>query len=346
MSTDREYRLPGDWKLQACVTPLSEVYDWSQDFLGIPEAWRVNTGTAAGGVPIIVAVVDTGVDAHHPDLAGAVNDLADFTGSINGPTDVVGHGTWCCGCIGARANEVGTRGVAYDCRILSAKVLGDNGSGSDRSIEQGLRWAYLKGARFFSLSLGGRGMGDRLRGLFREFAQEGRFCFAAAGNDGGATNEPAAWPDLCAVAACGADGKLTKFSSFDEAVDIIAPGVEMLGPIPGGRWGKMSGTSMACPKACGVGMLAYGKHATAGQTDLANIADMVAHLRKTARRNAADGRLYLLDPVALLRDEHPPIAPVPPQPQPPGGGFEYPIPGLGISIRVPARAGDYVGVGA
>lgn len=310
------YTLP-PFEAEISAVPLSETADWSLDFLGIPDLWAKTRG-AVNGKPIVVCVLDTGCDANHQDLqGGAIIDSADFTKSMWGPADRNGHGTWCASMIGARAgNDIGVRGVAPECQILVAKVLGDSGAGSDASIFAGLDWAYRKGAQFFSLSLGGPAMSERLHSLFREVTQEkGRFVFCAAGNDGGSVNFPARWDESIAVGACDKNGDLVKFSSRGSELDIIAPGVDMLAAAPGNRYATMSGTSMATPVACSVGVLAYAKHQQdGGNTDLTNQAEMLDHLRRTAVKK---GQWGLLNPKQLFA-EHKPLPPVPsPAPIPP-----------------------------
>lgn len=292
------YRLPPDWVAEATNTPLAELVDWWEKLLGVPENWRENAGMLPDR-PARIAVLDTGCDVDHPDLKGQVIAAKDFTRSINGYRDVQGHGTWCASMIAAASNDTGIRGVCYKSQLIIAKVLGDNGSGTDDQILHGLQWAYDQGADAFSLSLGGRGMSNRLRDAFDAIAKAGRFTFAAAGNDGGTLNDPAAFPSVVSVGAVGKDGRMTAFTSRDSRLTILAPGYDMVGAIPGGRYAKMTGTSMACPLACAIGVLAWCKHmAHGGNSDLKTVDDMKAHLKRTAKPTV-DG-FGLIDPTKLL----------------------------------------------
>jgi subtilisin family serine protease len=299
-----DYRLPPDWSLTPVSTPLAEVLDPFQDFLGVAELQKKTAGKA-NGHPLTYAVLDTGIDADHRDLAGQIIDQADFTGSLFGSDDRHGHGTWCCGAIVAAANDYGVRGIAYEARLLSAKVLGDNGSGSDQMIARGLSWAYKKGADVFSLSLGGGRMSESLHGLFREISQQkGKFIFCAAGNDGGPVNYPAAWPEVAGVGAVDANGKLTKFTSRGPELDILAPGVAIVSTVPGNRHGTMTGTSMACPIAAAIGGLIYADAVNNGRADqLDSIDEMIALLRRTGRCEEGDEcRFPLIDPRRLAKE--------------------------------------------
>lgn len=319
------YRLPPDWQLVPAATPLSEVVDPFQEYLGVAELQQKSAGLillgGQGGArrPLVYATLDTGIDSNHRDLAGQVLDSQDFSGSLWGPVDRVGHGTWVAGCIAAAANDFGIRGIAYEAKLLCPKVLSDNGSGTDSMISAGLRWAYLKGADVFSLSLGGGRMSESLHGLFREVSQQsGKFIFAAAGNDGGSVNYPAAWDDCCcAVGAVDGQGRLTQFTSRGRELDILAPGVDLLSTVPGNRHAKMTGTSMATPIAAAIGGLVFAEAVQTGRGgELDSILEMIDRLRNTGRQQGDD--YPLIDPRKLSREFEPP-APQPPT-QPPATG--------------------------
>jgi len=299
------FRLP-HFTMERVVKALSETYDWSLQFLGIPEAWKL-----AKGAGVTVAILDTGCDLNHPDLQGAIADYARFAPSgFPDVEDRVGHGTWCAGMIGARANGVGVCGVAPDCKLLIGKVLGDDGSGSEQSIAAGVSWAMSKGADIISLSLGGPMMSNSTRAKFQSFVrQPEHFAFGAAGNDGNKTDVdfPAKWPELICVGAVDKAGNPTDFSNGGPRVDIWAPGYQMLSTIPGG-YGRMSGTSMATPEAAAIGALALSKHrAHGGNSDLQTTEQMRDHLKKTAKHG-------VIGPADLLNaiDVSPAVPPVVP----------------------------------
>ena len=329
-------RLPPDVRATRVTTPLTEVHDWSIKAYGIEDAWRENRGTI-NGKPVRAAVLDCGIDVRHPDLKDAIHNVKDFSGSMHGWNDGMGHGTWCASMLGARAdNNLGVAGIAPLCELVICKVLGDSGGGTDEMIYAGLQWALKQGASFFSMSLGGPQMNSRLRSLCREIVSTpGHFLFAAAGNDGAAVNFPAAWPEFVAVGAVDKQQKLTEFTSRGPELDVLGPGVDMLGCVPGG-YATMSGTSMACPFCCGVGILTYAKHAVdPGPTPIRGQADMLEHLK---RHSAPLGEYGLIDPKKLLADNggaKPPAAP--------GDGGEWGF--RGVKVHVPARSGDRVSIG-
>lgn len=338
-SEDRFFLPP--FSMRFVLQPMSEVHDWSHEFLGIKEAWKQNQGE---GVKVLVA--DTGVDMDHPDLE--IADAVDFTGSSIGPRDRLDHGTWCCGFIAAKANAFGVRGIAPHCKLYSAKVLGDDGSGTERSIASGIQYAMRIGADFVSMSLGGYSMSNWMRGVIREYVSgKGRFIFAAAGNDGhpNTVNYPAKWPETIAVAAVDKNGRRARFSSMGEEVDIASPGVNMISTVTGGRYAKMSGTSMATPCACGVGILSRSEHLKQQKgAELETYGQMRQLLKDTALDVGPDGYdsqygFGLIQPGAMLpRQEDGEPAPEPD----PEDQREYDI-GF-AKIHIPARQGDQIGL--
>lgn len=283
-----DWRLPGDITLKAIPKALSEVVDWSITWAGIDRLWAKSEGAG-----IKVAVLDTGVDADHPDLAGAIVDAADFTGSRFGFDDKQSHGSWCAGMIAARrGNSIGIVGVAPRSALLVGKVLGDNGIGNDRAIEAGIRWADKRGADIISMSLGGPAEMPAVLRAIREFlsAKPSRCVVCAAGNDGhdnDTVGYPARYRETVSVAAIDKSGNLTKFSSYNNSVTIAGPGLEMLSTIPRdfGSYGLMSGTSMATPLIAGVLALALAKHRDdPGMTPMDSTESIKKHLAETAKK--------------------------------------------------------------
>jgi subtilisin family serine protease len=316
------------------ASSLAETHDWSLPFLGIPPLWKLSEGEG-----VRVAVLDTGCDLDHPDLQGAVADAKDFSGSLWGVRDRQGHGTHCAGVIGARANDIGIRGIAPKCELLIGKVLGDDGSGTEDAIRAGLEWAFERGAHIVSMSLGGPRMSERLHDAIKAIVKSAhRFVICAAGNDGRANsvNYPAVWDETIAVAAVDENGRLTKFSSQGPQVDIAAPGANILStvPITAGGYARMSGTSMATPIVAAIAALCLAKHLKqGGHTGLESWRDLQAHLRKTARDAGPVGPdtgygYGIIDPAKLLDavTVTPPVTPTPEGPQ-------------GVTLRVKDAAG-------
>ncbi len=300
---EHHVRLPPDVKITPSVAQLSETVSWADDMLGSEAAWKLSQGDG-----VVVAMLDTGCFVAHPDLRDAILDARDFTRSRFGPGDVHGHGTHVAGLVGARAgNNIGIRGIAPKCKLLIAKVLGDDGGGSDEAIAAGLLWAAERGAHIFSLSLGGAFDMPATKAAIRDIVSVGnRFPFAAAGNDGGAVNYPARYDQFVSVGAYDQNGRLTDFTSRVGRLDIVGPGVEMLSCAPDGGYQKMTGTSQACPCVAGVGALAVAKHIADGSdTDLRSPDDMREHMQKCATDSGQGYRLVNARKLLELHGEKP-----------------------------------------
>ncbi|MGI5353293.1 S8 family peptidase [Streptomyces sp. CA-250714] len=232
------------------------------------QAIRTNRSSLTGR-DVKIAVIDTGVDTRHPDLAGRIEAMASF---IPGETveDGHGHGTHCIGTAAGPAEpKQGPRyGVACDARILAAKGLDNAGDGSDGPILAAVAWAVAHGARVISMSLGARvRRGELFPQTYEKLAQRalrrGTLIVAAAGNDSERpphiepVNRPANCPSILAVGSL--DRGLTP-SFFSNGgtngpggeVNIAAPGSDIRSAAPGGGYDTLSGTSMATPHVAGV----------------------------------------------------------------------------------------------
>jgi thermitase len=205
-----------------------------------------------------VAIVDSGAYSNHPDI-GRIIAQRDFVEDDAVADDDNGHGTHVTGIAGALTdNGKGVAGGCFDCELLIAKVMGRIGFTTDSRIVKGINWSANHGADVVNLSLGGSGDSSVLRTAVDRAYGRGALVVAAAGNEG--TNEPqypAAYSKVIAVSATTADGRLARFSSRGDWVDLAAPGTDILSTRMSGGYGRMSGTSMSAPFVSGLaGLLA------------------------------------------------------------------------------------------
>lgn len=336
MNREPIYRLP-PFRIEATFTPqtLAETIDWGLAMLNVPSHWQ---RTAGRGVR--VAVLDTGIDADHPDLAAAIDDLYDFTRSRSGTADANGHGTHTAGIVAARKNGGGVVGVAPECRLIVGKVLGDDGSGSSSGVAAGVDWACDQGADVINLSLGSPDSDPRLHAAIQRATAKGKFVIAAAGNAGRANSVgyPARWNETVAIAAVDRHGRLAGFSSQGPEVDLAAPGQDVLSTFLRGGYAKLSGTSMAAPFVAGVVALLVSLHRNAAdaKTPLRTIDELREHLLRTARDAGPVGHdpgygWGLVNPDSLLAP--PPPAPPEPPPPPTAAPPEFTLGGITVNGR-------------
>jgi serine protease len=228
---------------------------WDIPKIRTADAWQKSTGAG-----VVVAVIDSGVDATHPDLAGNVISGLDATTDREGATtDRHGHGTHVAGTIAAvTGNATGISGVAPDVKIMPVKVLGDNGSGNMSDTAQGITWAADHGAQVINMSLGGTQQVAAVSTAISYARSKGVTVVAAVGNSrqqGSPTSYPAADAGVIGVAATDTNDRIGVYSNAGSYVDVAAPGTDILSLAPGGQYKTMSGTSMASPHVAGVAAL-------------------------------------------------------------------------------------------
>nr|WP_329035111.1 S8 family serine peptidase [Streptomyces sp. NBC_00178] len=272
---------------RSAVTPrisldgrVKALLDRSTAQINAPTAWKA--GYAGQGVK--VAVLDTGADAAHPDLAGRIVRAKDFSGSGN-TGDHFGHGTHVASIVGGSGAASGgtRRGVAPKADLLIGKVLDDNGYGEESGIIAGMEWATDEHARVVNMSLGGSIQTDGTDPLSEAVnaltAATGTLFVVAAGNDGPGTSTvgtPGAADSALTVGAVDRDDSLAPFSSRgprfgDGAVkpDVTAPGVGIVAARAAGTtlgdpvdtdYVSLSGTSMATPHVAGAAALLAQQH--------------------------------------------------------------------------------------
>ncbi len=219
---------------------------WGLTRLAAEQTWA--QGPASG---TLVAVVDTGVDPAHPDLAQVTVPGLDLVGPGDGRTDPHGHGTHVAGVVAATGgNGVGGAGLAQGARVLPVRALDASGSGFDSDVAKGVAWAVDHGARVINLSLGGDRQSSLLTASIDYAASKGVVVVAAAGN-AGATGDPVLYPaatlGVVAVGAVGVDDARPAWSSSGSHLAVAAPGVGILSTVPGGGYASWDGSSMAAP---------------------------------------------------------------------------------------------------
>jgi len=254
---------------------------WSLDKIDAAQAWDISTG----GLPTVVAVVDSGVDYNHRDLrdniwvnqaelaglAGVDDDQNGYVDDIYGynfiynnadPIDDHGHGTHCAGIIAAQANNgLDIAGICWNTKIMAIKFLGSLGEGTTADAVLSIYYAVVNGADIISCSWGSSEESKVLQDAIDYAYSQGVFVVAAAGNDNSdKPYYPAGYPHVISVTATDSDDKKWYLSNYGDWIDIAAPGADILslraeGTSEGRTYGRyttiMSGTSMAAPHVAG-----------------------------------------------------------------------------------------------
>ena len=233
--------------------------EWSKQWgLSKIEAdWAWNT--TVGFHSILVAVVDTGIDWHHPDLAANYVALGyDWVNNDPNPMDDNGHGTHCAGVIAAAINNsLGVAGLAQ-VRIMGEKALDASGSGTSSELAKAIVHAVNQGANIISCSWGSSAESTVLHEAVRYAYEHGVLVVAAAGNDAtNAKHYPAAFDEVVSVAATDELDNPSSFTNYGDWLKVAAPGVNIYSTVLGGIYAYMSGTSMATPHVSGVAALIW-----------------------------------------------------------------------------------------
>jgi type VII secretion-associated serine protease mycosin len=275
-----------DYIRRASATPSDTYYkSYQSSYLStirVPEAWNVSKSAGSQ----TVAVLDSGVDAGHPDLKGRTYSGYNFVHPGWSTNDDYGHGTMVSGIIAANTNNsTGVAGVAWNAKILPVKVLDSSGSGTDTTVVKGINWAASHGARVINMSFGGPGDNAVLHDAVKNAVAKGIVVVAAAGNSwDDALQYPAAYSEAIAVGATNSIGALTSFSTFGDWVDIAAPGWGIMSTIPRALtkpgyapYQPGDGTSFAAPMVAGVAALMRNRFPSFTPAQIA------ARLKATAR---------------------------------------------------------------
>ena len=213
------------------------------------------------GTGVKVAILDTGIDYTHPDLADNYDPL--FWSFTDSPMDDHGHGTHCAGIVAATDNTFGVIGVAPEATLHAVKVLDSSGSGWLTDIIAGIDWSVSNGMDVISMSLGSNSYSSSFEQACNEAYSSGVVLVAAAGNDYkrlgrrelNTIDHPGAYTSVIAVGATDKDNQKASWSSTGPEIELAAPGVSILSTYPNNRYVTMSGTSMATPHVAGVAAL-------------------------------------------------------------------------------------------
>jgi hypothetical protein len=268
--------------------------EWAPAAIHAPEAWSATHGSAQ----LTVAVIDGGIDAAHPDLAGKVGPQDNVAG---GAVDQCNeHGTHVAGTIAAVTNNgIGVAGIGWNTRLLDVRVLKYDSTVNDcigylSDIATGIDDAVAAGAQVVNLSLAGTIDTQTMRESVSHAVAHGVVVVGAAGNEGDTGNPveyPAALPDVISVGATDRTDHTASFSNHGGWVDLAAPGVAIVSTAPGGGYAVMSGTSMAAPHVAGAVALVLAVHPGLSPAQVAARLELSSDGYPGAGRDVRYGRL-------------------------------------------------------
>ncbi len=294
---------------------------WGMFKIEATEAWKLSKGTEQ----VLVADIDTGVDYTHedlkaniwtnPDTSAADQHSYDFANKDADPMDDHSHGTHTTGSIGARGNNsIGLAGVSPYLKVIAIKFISGEGSGTTADAILSIDYAVAKGARILSNSWGGPAEGDESDKALEEAiiraGQKDVLFVAAAGNDG--TNNdsvpmfPAAYSaeNILSVASSNSSDNLSFFSNYGiKTVDVAAPGSNINSTVPGNKYLKNSGTSMACPHVAGLAALLLSINSKLSAAQLKSIImETVDPISSMSAKVVSGGRINALKAVKRAQE--------------------------------------------
>ena len=323
-------------------TDTAAASQWSLQKTGVARAWDLTTGSS----DVVIAIIDTGVQLDHPDLAGQLLPGWDFVNGDADPTDDFGHGTGTSSMAAALTNNgIGVAGVCPGCRLLPVKVMDSNGSGSHSDIAAGIVWATDQGADVINLSIGGTGTTTVLADAVAYAEGHGVLVVAAAGNSGNTTLfYPAAYPGVVSVGGTDYLDQRELQSNYGAWVSIAAPFCSpALTPTtmnPSGINYSACGTSFSSPMVAGTAGLMISANPSATAADLRAALLATASVPVTDRYGAtgpmtSSGRLDALAAVRAISGETV-------SPSPTTDLTAFPAVAPGVSIDVATTVTDVV----
>ncbi len=267
------------YSVVAKVKQLAQVKNYNHDILNIPALWQESRGNG-----IVIGVMDTGLPEHEDlPIARSWSAIAGYEKDENG------HSTHVTGLISGRDNNRGIVGIAPECTINNYTVLNRDGTGSINGIIEAVYRAIEDQCDIINMSFGfGSWDMTALADVCEEAAREGIIIVAAAGNDNGEINQPAAYDFVIAIGAVDQKKERAGFSNHGPELDFAVGGVDVYSTYLDNGYAKMSGTSMACPVFAGICALILGAHRAREQqgdtpgTPINGVQDMVEHIKRFA----------------------------------------------------------------
>lgn len=319
----------------ASIQPVVHFKNWglynsqADSHIHVKDAWKLSEGSR----DVVVAVIDTGIDANHPDLARNLwrdpkNPSQygwDFTQNSPNPKDDHGHGTHVSGIVGAITNpDTGVSGVAKKVSIMAVKYYSDSAPGSVNLINtiKALNYAIDHGAKIINYSGGGPEFSEAEYHAMKRAEAKGILVVCAAGNEHQDTDKrenfyyPAAYglSNIISVAATDIRNKLISSSNWGKnKVDVAAPGESIYSTLPGGKHGFMTGTSQATAFVTGLAALMLAKNPSLTPLEIKTaIKASTDKLPSLAGKVASGGRVNAYSALALMQPKAPAvrIAPV------------------------------------
>jgi subtilisin family serine protease len=223
--------------------------EWHLQTINAPVAWNTSVGSG-----VTVAILDSGIDATHPDLVGQLVPGWNFYDNNSNTADVNGHGTMVAGVVAARGNNsIGVAGVAWGAKLMPVRVSDASGTGTLSAFANGLTYAADHGARIANLSFPVQSS-QSTQAAAQYFVNKGGVVFNSAGNYAALDSTPPS-NSLVSVSATGSTDILASWSSYGPYVDLSAPGVGIWTTSLGGGYSSVSGTSFSSPLSAGVAAL-------------------------------------------------------------------------------------------
>lgn len=277
--------LPEEPASEGTIVPndtLYSEYQWNLPQIATEPGWSLSKGSD----DIVVAVIDTGVQADHPDLQGRLVEGVNIVDPSSPPDDDVGHGTHVAGIISAAVNNgEGVAGMTWYTKIMPIKALDSTGAGSTYSVAEGVLWAVDHGADVINMSLGNYAQAEFLHDALKYAYDHGVVLVAASGNDNtDRPGFPAAYPEVLAVAATDPDKSRAEYSNYGDYIDIAAPGTSIPSTYPGSRYAALSGTSMASPHVAALASLVRAVNPQLSNEEVMDV------LRRTAQDLGPEGK--------------------------------------------------------